>query len=148
MKIANAFSLSMLDPRVGAEVRFTPVSLDEARRLAEQASRYEGGTPAMRETPFGPQPYMEGATKVAESAVGHADTAALFSQQLGVRVPCCRESIRLGTDMLVGQYVGPRLPGGATSLPEGASIQWWYVYHLGQSKDCPDVYGFQSCIRE
>lgn len=28
---------------------------------------------------------------------------------------------------LVGQYRGPRLPDGATTLPEGATIEWWHV---------------------
>ena len=64
-----------------------------------------------------------------ESAVGHADTAAVFSAVLGVTVPCNRATVALkeGDVALVGQYSGPRLPEGATSLPEGATIKWLIV---------------------
>ena len=63
------------------------------------------------------------------SAVGHADTAAVFSNVLGVTVPCNRATVALkdGDLALVGQYSGPRLPEGATSLPEGATIKWLVV---------------------
>lgn len=63
------------------------------------------------------------------SAVGHADTAAVFSDQLGVTVPTNRITVSLnkGDVVLVGQYRGPRLPEGATTLPEGASIVWCLV---------------------
>ena len=63
------------------------------------------------------------------SAVGHADTAAVFSSVLGVEIPCNRATVALkdGDVALVGQYSGPRLPEGATSLPEGATIKWVIV---------------------
>ena len=63
------------------------------------------------------------------SAVGHADTAALFSTILGVKIPCNRVTVTLksGESALLGQYSGPRLPEGATTLPEGASIKWVLV---------------------
>ena len=63
------------------------------------------------------------------SAVGHADTAAVFSSVLGVEIPCNRATVALkdGDVALVGQYSGPRLPEGATSLPEGAAIKWMVV---------------------
>ena len=63
------------------------------------------------------------------SAVGHADTAAVFSSVLGVEIPCNRATVVLkeGDVALVGQYSGPRLPEGATSLPEGAAIKWLVV---------------------
>ena len=63
------------------------------------------------------------------SAVGHADTAAVFSNVLGVEIPCNRVTVALrdGDVALVGQYSGPRLPEGATSLPEGATIKWLVV---------------------
>ena len=63
------------------------------------------------------------------SAVGHADTAAVFSSVLGVTVPCNRATVALkdGDLALVGQYSGPRLAEGATSLPEGATIKWLVV---------------------
>ena len=63
------------------------------------------------------------------SAVGHADTAAVFSSVLGVEIPCNRATVALkaGDVALVGQYSGPRLPEGAVSLPEGAAIKWVVV---------------------
>ena len=63
------------------------------------------------------------------SAVGHADTAAVFSNVLGVEIPCNRATVALreGDVALVGQYSGPRLAEGATSLPEGAAIKWMVV---------------------
>ena len=63
------------------------------------------------------------------SAVGHADTAAVFSSVLGVEIPCNRATVALkeGDLALVGQYSGPRLPEGATTLPEGAAIKWLIV---------------------
>ena len=71
------------------------------------------------------------------SAVGHADTAAVFSNVLGVPVPCNRATVALkdGDLALVGQYSGPRLPEGATSLPEGAAIKWLVVGVSAPSRD-------------
>ena len=73
------------------------------------------------------------------SAVGHADTAALFSAQLGREIGFNRISIPadffgdvngrvpFNHQILAGVYSGPRLPEGSTTLPEGASIQWVLV---------------------
>lgn len=63
------------------------------------------------------------------SAVGHASTAAVFSAVLGVGIPTCRSTISLDVDtqLLVGQYTGPRLEEGVTTLPEGATIKWMIV---------------------
>jgi hypothetical protein len=67
---------------------------------------------------------------VIESAVGHKDTAAVFSSVLGREVACNRSNVLLDdldSVLLVGQYTGPRLPEGAMELPEGAIITWWCV---------------------
>jgi hypothetical protein len=98
MKLLNAFSLNMVSV-FPAEVHIREVSLEEARGLV-WAER--------------------------ESAVGHAETANVFASQLGVSVPANRTTVTLakGETVLVGQYRGPRLPEGATTLPEGATIQW------------------------
>jgi hypothetical protein len=65
----------------------------------------------------------------AESCVGHAQTAALFADELARPVACARSTVSLapGDRLLVGQYSGPRLAEGATSLPEGSEIAWWWV---------------------
>jgi hypothetical protein len=63
------------------------------------------------------------------SGVGHPDTAAVFASILGTPVPMNRATVSLvsGDRVLVGQYSGPRLPEGATTLPEGATIKWLVV---------------------
>ena len=97
MYLLNAFSANML-AEFPVSVRFTEISATTMAELAQESV----------------------------SAVGHADTAALFSAILGIEVPCNRISITLksGENALLGQYSGPRLPEGATTLPEGASIKW------------------------
>ena len=101
MFILNAFSLNML---VGnADISVREVSQNVAACLAADCT--------------------------STSAVGHADTAAVFSHVLGVEIPCNRATVALkpGDVALVGQYSGPRLSEGATSLPEGATIKWVVV---------------------
>ena len=100
MYLLNAFSLNMID--VGdADVTIREVSEKAAAILAVNCT----------------------------SAVGHADTAAVFSKVLGVPVACNRVTVTMkdGDLALVGQYSGPRLPEGATSLPGGATIKWLIV---------------------
>lgn len=99
--VSNAFSLQMLDLTRENKVRVVPVDDPKTVVAAQQFT----------------------------SAVGHADTANLFSGQLGVAVPAQRINVKLTAEdaLLVGQYVGPRLPEGATTLPEGASIAWLLV---------------------
>jgi hypothetical protein len=105
--ICNAFALSMLD-------------------RAEQETR-----PRVPRPVADPRAWLAAQPADAEiiSAVGHADAAAVYAAALGRPVPANRINIRLaGNDrLLVGQYVGPRLPEGATALPEGAKIEWWEV---------------------
>ena len=106
MFIANAFSLSMLPwTELAAPFAFnaTEITLAGAKRLVTFTK--------------------------ARSIVGHEDTARLFSTLLGVDVPVNRTSVQLDPrdKLIVGQYSGPRLPEGATGLPEGASIRWVLV---------------------
>lgn len=99
--LVNAFSPNMLPEGFSGRLNFELISLDEARELAPQVA----------------------------SAVGHADTATLFSAILDTPVEVFRMNVELMPNMwlLLGQYRGPRLPEGATSLPEGASIAWYVV---------------------
>jgi len=64
-----------------------------------------------------------------ESAVGHADTAAVFADVLDLAVPAVRStmSLRKGDVAIIGQYRGPRLPEGCKTLPDGATIQWVHL---------------------
>ncbi len=102
--LANAFSLSMLSmPDDWAAVDVSVTSLEGARKWTQMNDPY--------------------------SVVGHSDTAGIFSNLLKLPVACNRTSIVLnhGDEVLVGQYQGPRLPEGATQLPEGSSIRWMLV---------------------
>lgn len=111
--VTNAFSINMLPSvEMGAEriltavVAFVPMDVAMVRELLDREEW--------------------------ESAVGHADTAAVFSDVLGVLVQAERVSVTLGRDvnLIVGQYRGPRLPEGATTLPAGAVIEWWRVSQM------------------
>jgi hypothetical protein len=55
-----------------------------------------------------------------ESAVGHADTAAV----LGVEVCRVHVTLKAGETFFVAQLVGGRLPEGSTELPEGFSFRF------------------------
>ena len=84
---------------------------------------------------FHPVEWWEAMDMIADgftSAVGHADTAAVFSEQLRTFVPCNRASVTLaqGDCALLGQYSGPRLPEGCKTLPEGGKHQ--VVFGAGQ----------------
>jgi hypothetical protein len=63
------------------------------------------------------------------SGVGHTDTANIISGMLNMKVEANRITININADdiLVVAQYIGPRLPEGATQLPEGAKIEWFIV---------------------
>lgn len=101
--LCNAFSINMLSKRALSEVRFGKQTTSQARVL-------------LTEHQF-------------VSAIGHADMAAVVASELGIDVAVNRSSVELTKDtpMLVAQYIGPRLPEGATKLPEGATIEYYVV---------------------
>lgn len=78
--------------------------------------------------------------QIVENTIGHSDTnnlvSQILSQDLGNDIPYIgmgsRKSVTLGErdTLIVAQYKGPRLPEGATQLPEGAAIQFWMVYKI------------------
>ena len=118
--LLNAFSLNMIDyTKVNqAQIEVFKVNLEQARHLAQRAV----------------------------SAVGHMETAVVFSRLLETLVAPKRMSVTLqsGDTALVGQYSGPRLPEGATTLPEGATITWLYVTVLKASSMEADLCGTLS----
>ena len=65
----------------------------------------------------------------AISAIGHADCARICSEILNRKVDVNRTSQRLqpGDVLYVAQFTGGRLPEGATTLPEGVSLQFFRV---------------------
>ena len=98
--VTNAFSINMING--ASSVDFTPISVEEASHLLNN-----GFT----------------------SGVGHPDTAVVISSILGKEVVPNRVNVQLaqGDLLIVAQYTGPRLPEGATTLPEGAMIKFWRV---------------------
>ena len=106
--ITNAFSLNMIEESLDyGEIVFAVVE-DPVDFVRETEARLGGK---------------------AVSAVGHADTAAIFTGILGTEVPAARTSVILTPSdvLLVGQYKGPRLPEGSTELPAGSKITWYHV---------------------
>jgi hypothetical protein len=98
--LTNAFSLNIL--AVDCLIDIASLSIDEVRRILDQS------------------PWV--------SAIGHEDTAAIINNLLELRreVTCNRVTITLkpGDIVIVAQYIGPRLPEGTTTLPEGSQISF------------------------
>ena len=83
--VSNAFSLSML-ASPATTLRVEEVSVEDVKKLLSSGFK---------------------------SSVGHASTAQIMSQLLGVEVPCERTAIQLGTgDTLVVFQLLTRLPEG------------------------------------
>lgn len=105
--VTNAFSLQMLPEWASsAKIQAVLFSTNAVKDL-------------LRRTPW-------------ESAIGHSDLAAVASGELGIAIHVNRKSVTFdsGDQLLVIQYRGPRLPEGATKLPDGAEIQYWRVTHF------------------
>lgn len=102
MKLFNAFSIQMVANLDEAKVSFKKISVEQAKNLLAGE---------------------------VDSYVGHADTAAVISSLLGMGVPAQRRfgSLASGETAVVAQVVGGRLPEGATTLPDGMSIQFFQV---------------------
>lgn len=123
--LSNAFSLQM---QGGNECSTRRVTLDEARSAVIGWQQ----TGLSRRLSDGEERVYDGTSVLsAISVVGHADVAEIISAQLGVgvEIPVNRVSVSLrpGDTLVVGQYVGPRLPEGCKELPEGARIEWYMV---------------------
>lgn len=69
-----------------------------------------------------------------ESYIGHEDMAKVLSEMTGLKVESRRETLKIkeGDSLLVAQYSGPRLPEGATKLPEGAKVLFYYIFIRGE----------------
>ena len=96
--ITNAFSINMIAALGQVKVEFTPTD-------------------------------PQNIPKDVVSAIGHADIANVISSDLGVKLEPNRINNQLakGETIYVAQYIGPRLPEGATSLPEGATVKYFRV---------------------
>lgn len=102
MKLFNAFSLQMIDIDIMANVQFEAINKEKAARLLSNS---------------------------VDSYIGHADTAAVVSNILGIQVECNRRfgHIDKGETAIVAQVVGGRLPEGCTKLPENMKIKFYKV---------------------
>ena len=120
--LTNSFSINML--KEGIKLRFGKVTLE----AAQETLMHTGDT--------------------VKNCIGHADTDALvraeLEQEFGAGTPMLsegrRESIEFhkGDTLVVAQYTGPRLPEGATQLPEGAKIEYWIVTAITEAfMTCP-----------
>ncbi len=108
--LCNAVSLEMITDQLSKDFEAIFIECSEIHSVAEVLDTLD-------------QWWVSGGW---ESVVGHADTANLLTSLLGCDVEMRRVSLSLrpGDEMVVAQFDGPRLPEGATSLPEGASIRW------------------------
>ena len=126
--IANAFSLSMLPQEHSVDLRVVPTTADYVRDRLVVAPYVSASVRSYHASLRG---YVRDRLVVAPyvSCVGHAQTAALFTAALGIEVRPNRISVSLSQrdTLFVGQYIGPRLPEGAASLPEGATIRWFQI---------------------
>lgn len=102
MKLFNAFSIQMVAALEEASVSFKKISVEQVKNLLA------GGV---------------------ESYIGHTETAQVVSAMLGMGIPCQRRfgTLVSGETAIVAQVIGGRLPEGATTLPEGMSIQFFQV---------------------
>lgn len=135
LTVTNAFSINMFAHTAARAVDFIPLTVGEAR---------------------GAVSYNEIA-----SAIGHADTARVVAHLLDVperaeeweAVAATRPNVKWNGEgeLLVAQYSGPRLPEGATALPDGAEIQFWMVRSAARyvgirytGRQVPDIHFFPT----
>lgn len=117
LKLANAFSLNMLDTEITTHVLVTKrITKEEARELLQDGF---------------------------ENYIGHKDIANIVSNDLGITVEMNekRPNLLLNPEdlVVVAQYVGPRLPEGATELPPNARIEYFTVQIADYSIDDEDM---------
>lgn len=108
MKLLNAFSLTMV-----CDTEMVSDNRDEAVVLFKRINAGLAQTMLLHDG--------------VESCIGHASTAGVLSEMLGIEIPVNRVSVKLkeGEQAIIFQYMGPRLEEGATRLPEGAKIAFF-----------------------
>lgn len=102
--LCNAFSLQMLDLDCANKVHIRPLSQTETAVILRLRKGFE-------------------------SAIGHESTADVLSNKLKLEVKTNRANIKLDgdTELIVAQFVGGRLPEGATTLPDNMQIKFVLV---------------------
>ena len=116
LKLANAFSLNMLNTDIRIHVLVTKrISKEEAKELLKEGF---------------------------ENYIGHKDIANVVSNDLGIAVEMNekRPNLLLNPEdvVVIAQYIGPRLPEGATELPPNARIEYFTVQIIDSSANDND----------
>ena len=116
LKLANAFSLNMLDTEITTHVLVTKrITKEEAKELLKEGF---------------------------ENYIGHKDIANVVSNELGLPVEMNekRPNLLLNPEdvVVIAQYIGPRLPEGATELPPNARIEYFTVQIIDSSANDND----------
>ena len=129
MIITNSFSLNMIsqdrfNKSAQCTVSIERISVEIAKNLIESFIKLGGSI---------------------DSAIGHDSTARIVSSILGINIPFNRKDLALSgeEDIIVAQYIGPRLPEGATSLPDGAKIEFYKVYVYTVENDNKLSYAYE-----
>ena len=117
LKLANAFSLNMLNTDIRIHVLVTKrISKEEAKELLKEGF---------------------------ENYIGHKDIANVVSNELGLPVEMNekRPNLLLNPEdvVVIAQYIGPRLPEGATELPANARIDYFTVQIVDWNVDDEDM---------
>jgi len=116
MKIFNALSINLIPE--GGEINLIPISASTATFLLRDG---------------------------VKSFIGHAETAAVISSQLGIDVPFNRAHGSIEDAAIIAQYVGPRLPEGATALPDGAEIRFFLAKYAARALGGNDPLTCSKC---
>ncbi len=128
MKLLNALSLNMYDTSLFPVAE--KISCEKAKDLLFPC-HYDSGEYSL--SPLSRARKLENPEisqlNNCESCIGHADTAKVLSSILEMDIPTNRVTVQLRENerCIVAQYIGPRLPEGAISLPEGAEIRFFLV---------------------
>lgn len=109
IKLVNAFSLNMLEENCNYAVpEIEKISLERAKSMLSKDN--------------------------FESYIGHEDMAKILSEMTGIKVEFKRKTLKIkeGDSIIVAQYSGPRLQEGATKLPQGSKILFYYIFIRGE----------------
>lgn len=128
MKLLNSLSLNMYDADLFPVVE--KISIEKVKDLLFPC-HYDSGEYSL--SPLSRARKLENPEisqlDNCESCIGHTDTARVLSTLLQKEIPCNRVTVHLKQNekCIIAQYIGPRLPEGATMLPEGAEIRFFHV---------------------
>lgn len=64
------------------------------------------------------------------SVIARQELVNVVNTELGLALEASSEPLTFTGHVVLVQYSGPQLPDGATTLPEGASIEWGVVLDM------------------